>query len=495
LGTRNSASAATTVVYCGDSALIQHWQHPQRFDIELLGYDQLVARVANLSSSIAAVIISTWDDHVGGRITAIPGGGDSDECAREPGGVLATLSQLQNAPHRPLTILLTQSGLSLETCCSAVRLGVSHFVDTDSEAWEARLSSLLEDSSVARQASTPIRDPKLLLDSVGIHAISSAMQALILQVYRGAQVSDATVLIHGESGTGKQLLAEAIHHLDPKREKMPFVPVNCAAITGTLAESELFGHTRGAFSGATDARLGYFRTAHRGTIFLDEISELPMHLQPKLLRVLQERRVMAVGSDKEEPIDVRVIAATNVSLQEKIAKGEFRLDLFQRLNVVYLALPPLRQRTEDIPLLVQHFVRKYQHYCEQPIRDVDPRVYELLKRKAGDGNVRELENIIRQSLVFKSTGDRLELQDLPRFLLEEADQVASKEIIPSDVANNLVALIRNRRLTLKQVVETFEKTLIQRAAQNSPDMSKVELAKALGLPRRTLYYKLDHEEQ
>ncbi len=203
---------------------------------------------------------------------------------------------------------------------------------------------------------------------------------------------------------------------------------------------------------------------------------------------------MPVGCDHEEPIDVRIVAASNVSLQEKIAKGEFRLDLYQRLNVIHLALPPLRQRTEDIPLLVQHFVRKYQHYCRQPVIDVDSRVYELLKRKAGAGNVRELENIIRQALVFKDAGNRLELQDLPRALLEGTEHAAAKEIIPSDLANNLVELIRSRRLTLKQVVETFEKTLIRRAAKNSPMLSKIALAKELGLPRRTLYYKLDANE-
>ncbi len=363
----------------------------------------------------------------------------------------------------------------------------------DAQGWERRLHGLLSSSHISVMP-LAVRDPQELLDTVGIRAISPAMQSLILQVYRGAQVSDATVLIQGESGTGKQLLAEAIHQLDPKRGKLPFVPVNCAAITGTLAESELFGHTKGAFSGATDPRLGYFRTANRGTIFLDEISELPLYLQPKLLRVLQERRVMPVGSDREESIDVRVIAASNVSLQEKIAKGEFRLDLYQRLNVIHLTLPPLRQRTEDIPLLVQHFVKKYQHYSLHPIVDIDTRVFELLKRKAGAGNVRELENIIRQSLVFKASGDRLELQDLPRTLLEGTEHAPAKEIIPSDIANNLVELIRSRRLTLKQVVETFEKSLIHRASKSSPAISKVELAKVLGMPRRTLYYKLDAKD-
>ena len=457
----------------------------EQLSIECISRADLVKRLSDLAAPLSTLILSDVDT-VGPRIT-LP----ADELEMPLLDVLASLAAL---PLRPRIILLTQSGLSLDTCCAAVRHGVTHFIDIDAHEWEQRLAALLEDSASTSHRHESLRDPRQLLDTVGIRAVSPAMQSLILQVYRGAQVSDATVLIHGESGTGKQLLAEAIHHLDPKRSKMPFVPVNCAAITGTLAESELFGHTRGAFSGATDARLGYFRTANRGTIFLDEISELPMHLQPKLLRVLQEQRVLPVGADREEPIDVRVIAATNVSLQEKIARGEFRLDLYQRLNVIYLALPPLRQRTEDIPLLVEHFLRKYQHYCDRPVTAVDPRVYELLKRKAGTGNVRELENTIRQALVFKSAGDRLELQDLPRSLFEGADAPVSRELIPSDIACNMVELIRSRRLTLRQVVDMFEKTVIQRAAAASPAISKVELAKVLGLPRRTLYYKLDSED-
>ncbi|HUO10364.1 MAG TPA: sigma 54-interacting transcriptional regulator [Phycisphaerae bacterium] len=484
---RSTASAVSTVVYCGDSTLLHRCRLPEQFAVEILDSTNLPQRLANLSHTVAAVIIST-DFSVGGRISAPRN--DLDNSAQ----LLGLLASIRSVPLQPLLILLTQSGLPLETCCSAVRLRVSHFIDTDADNWVERLTSVLEESASPGRASTPVRDPIQLLDTVGIRAVSPAMQSLILQVYRGAQVSDASVLIQGESGTGKQLLAEAIHHLDPKRGKMPFISVNCAAITGTLAESELFGHARGAFSGATDPRLGYFRSANRGTIFLDEISELPMNLQPKLLRVLQERRVLPVGADREESIDIRVIAASNVSLQERIARGEFRLDLFQRLNVIHLALPPLRQRTEDIPLLVQHFIRKYEHYFARPIVDVDPRVFELLKRKAGSGNVRELENIVRQALVFKSVGNRLELQDLPRFLFEGEDAPVSKEIIPSDVANNIVELIRTQRLSLKQVVDIFEKSVIRRAAETNPDISKVELAKVLGLPRRTLYYKLDSED-
>ena len=478
------------IAFCGDVLVLERWQaRSPRPHVNQLSSAKLLSSIRQHTSDTFAIVLTLHSVPVQ-RLTesASPGELASD--------TLELISHIHEIPGHPPIILLTPSGTPLDICCSAVRLGVTSFVDIDTAEWTDRLESAITSLQTAATAPASRKaDPKALLDAVGIMAVSPSMQELIVQVYRGAQVSDATVLIHGESGTGKQLLAEAIHRLDPKRNKGTFVPVNCAAITGTLAESELFGHMRGAFSGATDARLGYFRTANKGTIFLDEISELPLYLQPKLLRVLQERRVLPVGADKEESIDVRVIAATNVSLQERIAQGQFRLDLYQRLNVIGLTVPPLRQRTEDIPLLVMHFLKKYQHYCIQQIRDVDPRVYELLKRRLGSGNVRELENVIRQTLVFKTAGDRIELADLPRYLFEPEGSPAGKDLIPNDVAAYLVSLIRDRRMTLRQAVDTFEKTLICQAAKSSPQMSKVELAKALGLPRRTLYYKLDNQEE
>jgi transcriptional regulator with PAS, ATPase and Fis domain len=480
---------SATIIYCGDPQLYERWQSGvPRPEVETFAKAKLLAAVKQAPNDYSCIVLSLYNTSLSRMsATATPA-----ELAND---TLEHIAAIHQIPGHPPIVLLTPQGLPLDICCSAVRMGVAAFIDFDAADWIERLDHTLDSIHAAPAASSSRKaDPKALLDAVGIMAVSPAMQDLIMQVYRGAQVSDATVLIHGESGTGKQLLAEAIHRLDPKRNKFTFVPVNCAAITGTLAESELFGHSRGAFSGATENRLGYFRTANRGTIFLDEISELPMALQPKLLRVLQERQVMAVGSDKEEAIDVRVIAASNVSLQEKVAKGEFRLDLYQRLNVIHLTVPPLRQRAEDIPLLVNHFIRKYQHYCLQQIKDVDPRVHDLLKSRLGHGNVRELENVIRQTLVFKTSGDRVELADLPRYLFETEEGAPPRELIPSDIAAHLVHLIRDRRMTLRQVVDTFEKTLILQAAKASPQMSKVELAKTLGLPRRTLYYKLDGQE-
>lgn len=404
---------------------------------------------------------------------------------------MAVLRYLRSLPNPPTVALLTRQGTPLEICCAAVECGVSALVEMDSSGWQKRLSAVLLKSMKRAATQQKQTTPLELLDRVGIMAISPAMQNLIVQAYRAAQVSDATVLIHGESGTGKQLLAEAIHRLDPKRGSNMFVPVNCAAITGTLAESELFGHARGAFSGATGNRAGYFKSAHKGTIMLDEVSELPMALQPKLLRVLQEGRVLAVGADREEPIDVRVIAASNISLAEKVANGTFRLDLYQRLNVIHLQIPPLRQRLEDMPLLIQHFLKKYRHYSNVEITSVDPKVIELLKRRMGNGNVRELENIVRQILVFKESGSCVELSDLPKSLLLKADEPVEHDSIPTVVIDHMVNLIRDGRLTLRAAIDAFEKTIIQRALAANPQLTKSQIAQTLGLPRRTLYHKLD----
>lgn len=489
------------VVFCGNPRELAACQE-QAPDLEFKSVTpvELLSLSKNPPMGISALVITMQDLDIatqGKRIPRLV----SDRAISFPIGdqaadTLELLAELNDRHWKLPIFLLTPAGAPLEICCTAVQLGVTSFIDVNHDDWAIRVTTGLQQIAKTSQSriQTAPPSPRELLDAVGIMAISPAMQELIVHVHRASQVSDAAVLIHGESGTGKQLLAEAIHRLDPKRSRYAFVPVNCAAIAGSLAESELFGHKRGAFTGATETRSGYFRAANQGTIMLDEISELPMSLQPKLLRVLQENRVMPVGSDKEEIVDVRVIAASNVSLQERVAAGAFRLDLYQRLNVIHLTVPPLRQRSEDIPLLVMHFLHKYQHYTAQEIREVDPRVYELLRRRLGSGNVRELENLIRQTLVFKISGDRIELSDLPRYLFEGEEPAAPTELIPSDLADNLVKLIRDNRLTFKQAIQAFEKTVISHAARNSPQLSKVELAKSLGLPRRTLYYKLDHPQ-
>jgi transcriptional regulator with GAF, ATPase, and Fis domain len=234
------------------------------------------------------------------------------------------------------------------------------------------------------------------------------------EVYRlalGVATTASTVLILGESGTGKELTARAIHQHSARMEKA-FVPVNCSAIPENLVESELFGHVKGAFTGATSSRPGLFEMADGGTLFLDEVGDLPPAAQVKLLRALQEGEIKRVGQNDTRTVDVRVVAATNVDLKMRIGDGRFREDLYYRLNVVAISLPPLRDRPEDIPLLAQHFVRKYAERANRPVRTISPAAMDVLKAALWKGNVRELENAIEHAVVF-CTGESIEAKDLP----------------------------------------------------------------------------------
>lgn len=323
----------------------------------------------------------------------------------------------------------------------------------------------------------------------GFIARSPLMSEVLVRAMKAAQISDVPVIVYGESGTGKQLLAETIHCLDPKRSGHRFLCVNCAAISGTLADSELFGHVKGAFTGATEDRQGHFRAAHGGTLLLDEIGELDRALQPKLLRVLQEGRVLPVGSDTEKDVDVRVIAATHRRLPVLVEQGAFRLDLYQRLNVIVLEIPALRDRPEDVPPLVQFFVKKYAGYCPTPIREVDPRLYEAFCRRPWAGNVRELENAIRQMLAFKTGGDRLDLADLQAIGGEPAEPAGEQELITQELVEIGRRLMIRGRVSLPELMAQLEHRLLSEAVRHSTGTT-VDLAQRLGLSRRTFYNKL-----
>ncbi|MFQ5492013.1 MAG: sigma 54-interacting transcriptional regulator, partial [Phycisphaerae bacterium] len=320
-------------------------------------------------------------------------------------GTLETVSALQRASSLSQIILLIPAEVDVDTCCRAIECGVSGFVelgpDLDCESLGRRLSEA--EQRYRRQVAAAAEVHEVPdSDTTPFVSQSRRMAEVLAQAVRAAQVADAPVLILGESGTGKQLLAEMIHRLDQKRRQHPFLTVNCAAITGTLAESALFGHIKGAFTGATQTRAGYFRSADRGTLLLDEIGELDPGIQPKLLRALQEGLILPVGSDVEQRVDVRVLAATNQPLATLVEQGKFRLDLYQRLNVLPLDIPPLRERPEDIRALVPHFVRKYVRYYGREIRRIDDRVYEFLAGCGLEGNVRELENTVRRILALKT---------------------------------------------------------------------------------------------
>ena len=327
------------------------------------------------------------------------------------------IAKLINEKYPDCNLLfIINSNVNIDTCIQAIDIGVCRFVNIDDPQFEDLLDEQIH-QILSRKNSQESEATDYVAEQTGITTQSSIMLELLGRARKAANICDVPIIIEGESGTGKQLLAQAIHKMDPKRKAKPFLSINCASITGTLAESELFGHKKGAFTGATEDRLGYFRSANGGTLLLDEISELEPRLQPKLLRVLQENKVLPVGDDREYPVDVRIIAASNKSLAGEVAENRFRLDLYQRLNVIKLHIPPLRERVEDIPLLVQYFIKKYKHYCNEEIKMVDPAVYAILKRAVGKGNVRELENIIRQTLAFKTSGTVLSVSDLPNHLL------------------------------------------------------------------------------
>jgi transcriptional regulator with PAS, ATPase and Fis domain len=279
--------------------------------------------------------------------------------------------------------------------------------------------------------------------------------------------TDSAVLIEGESGTGKELIAYAIHGLS-HRKKRPFIPVNCAAIPADLMESELFGHVKGAFSSATSDSRGLFRSAEGGTLFLDEIAEMPMSMQPKLLRALQEKEIRAVGSTQVRAVDVRIIAATNQSLETAVQAGRFRQDLFFRLNVVGIEAPPLRRIKEDIPQIAMHFIRRLNRRFSRSVRNIAPDALDCLMAYDFPGNVRELENIIERAYAL-GADDEISLSDLPA--VSPADQRSTP----------VTASCRS--------LEDFERGLVAdtlRAHSND----KPKTAAALGMSERTLYRRL-----
>ncbi len=282
-------------------------------------------------------------------------------------------------------------------------------------------------------------------------------------------VTDSPVLIEGESGTGKELVAAAIHRLS-SRAKRSFIPVNCSAIPQDLLESEFFGHVRGAFSGAVADALGLFRGADEGTIFLDEIAELSPALQVKLLRVLQEMQVRPVGSTKAFPVDVRVIAATNRDLERAMTEGSFRQDLFYRLNVVRVTLPPLRERREDIPSLINHFLRRFNKRFHRDVRGVAPEALAALTAYTFPGNVRELENLIERAFAMGAR-EQIALNDLPSLSKTPmtSTPVTSPESVPA--------------------LADVERELILKALAVFKD-DKEAAARALGISRRTIYRRL-----
>jgi transcriptional regulator with PAS, ATPase and Fis domain len=309
---------------------------------------------------------------------------------------------------------------------------------------------------------------------IGNHALIQAVEGLITRL----TATDATVLVAGESGTGKELVARAIHALS-HRANHPFIPVNCGAIPAELLESEIFGHERGAFTGAIAARAGMFQLANGGTIFLDEIAEMSPSLQVKLLRVLQDGEIRPVGSDRTRKVDVRIIAATNKDLAQEIKRNTFREDLFYRLNVIPIVLPPLRERRSDIPLLIDHFLAKQNRKrSEHPVQ-LDAGAMAMLYEYDWPGNVRELENLIER-VVILSEDPLVGVESLPSTLREF---IFEKRIPKPPV-------VLQNGFDLNGTVEWYENRLIDEALTRTKG-NKQAAARLLGLNRTTLLSKLN----
>lgn len=363
-------------------------------------------------------------------------------------------------------IMMTAFG-SIETAIQAIKEGAYDYVSKPFKLDEIRLTirhalehkRLVQENFLYRQELIT----KYQLDNI----VGRSPQ--MLQLYKTiARVADSrsTVLIIGESGTGKELVARAIH-FNSQRAPMPFVAVDCGSLAETLLESELFGHVRGAFTGAIASKKGLFEEADNGTCFLDEVGDISLSMQTKLLRVLQEHEIKRVGGRETIKIDVRIVAATNKNLEELVEEGKFREDLFYRLNVVSVQLPPLRERAEDIPLLASHFLKKYAAENNKPISRISPEATNHLTRYRWPGNVRELENVIERAMALSQHTVILP-EDLPRRLRMEP-QEADLSSFPS-------------RISLSELEKLYIQKVLEETGGN-----KKKAADILGIDRRTLY--------
>jgi two-component system response regulator AtoC len=370
-------------------------------------------------------------------------------------------------------ILMTAYGTT-ETAIQAMKLGAFDYVlkPFNIEELLLTLKKAVDMEKLADQVAALRQELSAQLPAEEMIGRSPVMQELYKSIGKVA-ASNVTVLILGESGTGKELVARSIHR-NSNRHRGPFVKINCAAIPENLLESELFGYEKGAFTGALTRKLGKFELAHGGTILLDEISEIKPATQAKLLRVLQEKEFERVGGTETIRVDVRILAATNKNLEEMVREGVFREDLFFRLNVVSIVVPPLRERKEDIPLLVTYFLQQYTAELQKEVRGVSPEALRLLEEYDWPGNVRELKNVCERAVVM-AAGPVILPEDLPFPLQPEG-----KELVSSHPW---------ARMSLKEIVADVERQVILRALRDN-NWNRSRTAAALGINRRSLYAKM-----
>jgi len=327
-----------------------------------------------------------------------------------PGMDGLALLELVKRDKPDLTVVMMTGHGSIETAVDAMKHGAYDFITKpfDHDALLVRLERALERTSLIRE-NIRLRKESAPEDAFRDMVGKSPAMQRVFETIRMVANTDLTVLITGESGTGKDLTARAVHALSPRRGR-PFVAVNCPTVPEQILESELFGYRKGAFTHATQNKIGLFQEASSGTIFLDEIGDVSPTTQTKLLRVLQEKEIKPLGDTRTISVDVRIVTSTNQNLREKIKKGEFREDFFYRLNVLPIRLPPLRERREDIPLIVHHLIRKHAPILNRPARTVSPELMEHFLQRQWEGNVRELENVLIQGILF-STGDEILARD------------------------------------------------------------------------------------
>jgi two-component system nitrogen regulation response regulator NtrX len=389
-----------------------------------------------------------------------------------------------------LPVVMISGHGTTATAVEAIRSGAIDFLDKplSSERVIVTLQNALERSELR----TENRELKLAMESrYEIVGHSPAIRKVLDEVRRAAP-TNATVLLLGESGVGKELVARTIHKNSP-RAAHRFVQVNCAAIPEELIESELFGHEKGSFTGATEKQIGKFEQADRGTIFLDEVGDMSHKTQAKVLRVLQEQEVERIGSARTIKVDVRVIAATNKNLEEAIQRGEFREDLYFRLNVIPIVVPPLRERREDIPLLVQHFARQMSEEHNLRPKRFDPAAMEALQRHRWRGNIRELRNTVERVLIM-TPSDVVRLEDLPLEVRGgEIPRAAAGPAAAAAGAGQLVPGLTQMAAaaaTLREFKDAAERAyLVQKLRENNWNISKT--AEVIDTPRSNLYKKLE----
>ncbi len=382
------------------------------------------------------------------------------------------LNDIPNKTISPVVIVITAFG-TISSAVDAIKRGAFDYLTkpVDREVLIFTIKKAEERINLLREN---LRLREELYGQFKIEGIVGRSKKMlqILDIVKKVTPTSATVLIYGESGTGKELIAKAIHYNSPRKDK-PFIAINCAAIPETLIESELFGYEPGAFTGANTRKIGLIESAQEGTLFLDEIAELPLNLQSKLLRVIQDKEVRRIGGKDTIKIDLRIIAATNKNLSEEVAKGKFREDLYYRLKVVTVEIPPLKERKEDIPELVRFFIEKYSREFGKRISDIDEKALQALMNYHWPGNIRQLETVIERAIII-CEGDKINLRDIQ----DELRLNIPKNILDIDIPDEGLNY------------EALEKELLKKALIKS-NYVIAKAARLLGMSYKTFWYRLE----